>query len=128
MRRLTCAAVGGILLLLATLPADAWDGPGVHGPVRAPHAVVAPRTVVVTRPHAFIAPRPVVVAPRPVVVVPRHAFVGPRVIVGVGVASPFWWPTYAYPYPAYAYAPPATYALPSAPPQPAYWYYCQESG
>src|SRR5262245_61514115 len=120
MRKLTWAALAGPLLLFATVPAQAWDGPGVYGPVRSPHAGVAPRTVVVARPHAFIASRPVVVAPRPVVVVPRHTFVGPRVFVGVGVASPFWWPTYAYPYPAYAYAPPTVYAPSYASPQPAY--------
>ncbi len=57
----------------------------------------------------------------------RHFF-GPRVLLGVGVAAPFWYP---YPYPVYSQpvvveSSPSTYVQQEAQPDQ-YWYYCQSS-
>src|SRR5262245_14321096 len=115
MRKLTHAAVVISILLMATVPAHG-DGRTFHSsrPV-SPHAGLVSSGAIAVTPHPVVVPRP-------------HAFVGPRVFVGGGVGAPFWQPAYAYPYPAYAYAPPTVYAQSYVPPEPVYWYYCQDYG
>jgi hypothetical protein len=67
----------------------------------------------------------------------HHAFFrpccfGPHFFFGVGVAAPFWYPWYPYPYPVYAppvvaESSPPVYLQQDLQPQQQYWYYCQGS-